>query len=234
MLMIRVTVGPSDIQGLGSLPRNVSRRGPTSGDSRRASTWKSTWRRSTPSQHRRANGCGTSGTWIDGSDALSSVVITRVSSTTRLVPISSINRTRPARMASTARPGTSRSGRSSRSTTACSGVPRLRRRNRGRREAGPVYAVGPRNAPMEPMDLTPVRCPHCRKKQDEPCPKRCGCGQSLLAELAARSGETEASLAGGLKLARLAAQRPQVLAANVSPGDPQSLVGGPRASDNEW
>lgn len=36
------------------------------------------------------------------------------------------------------------------------------------------------------MEPTPVRCPHCRKKQDEPCPTRCGCGQSLLAVIAER------------------------------------------------
>jgi hypothetical protein len=31
-----------------------------------------------------------------------------------------------------------------------------------------------------------VRCPKCRKKHDEPYPKRCGCGQSLVTLLAAR------------------------------------------------
>ena len=31
-----------------------------------------------------------------------------------------------------------------------------------------------------------VRCPKCRKKQEEPYPKRCGCGESLVAVLATR------------------------------------------------
>lgn len=40
------------------------------------------------------------------------------------------------------------------------------------------------------MDSTPLRCPNCRKKQPEPCPTRCGCGQSLLAARAKRAAET--------------------------------------------
>ena len=37
---------------------------------------------------------------------------------------------------------------------------------------------------MSLMESSTIRCPHCRKKQPEPCPKRCGCGQSLVNLLA--------------------------------------------------
>lgn len=37
---------------------------------------------------------------------------------------------------------------------------------------------------MDVMTPATLRCPHCRKKQPEPWPKRCGCGQSLLALVA--------------------------------------------------
>jgi hypothetical protein len=37
---------------------------------------------------------------------------------------------------------------------------------------------------MSLMESSTIRCPHCQKKQPEPCPKRCGCGQSLVALLA--------------------------------------------------
>jgi hypothetical protein len=57
------------------------------------------------------------------------------------------------------------------------------------------------------MELS-LRCPNCRKKQQPPFPQRCGCGQSLIAALAALraldpdvtadreplSGETDAPL----------------------------------------
>ena len=36
------------------------------------------------------------------------------------------------------------------------------------------------------MESTTVRCPRCRKKQPEPCPERCGCGESLMKWLAPR------------------------------------------------
>jgi hypothetical protein len=37
-----------------------------------------------------------------------------------------------------------------------------------------------------------IRCPKCRKRYDEPHPKRCGCGQSLLAVLAAERRPADA------------------------------------------
>lgn len=36
------------------------------------------------------------------------------------------------------------------------------------------------------MNLPTVRCPNCQKRQEEPYPERCGCGQSLLQVLASR------------------------------------------------
>jgi hypothetical protein len=48
-----------------------------------------------------------------------------------------------------------------------------------------------------------IRCPRCQKKHDEPCPKRCGCGQSLLGALAAGRRSTD----GHRPLPALAAAR---------------------------
>jgi len=52
------------------------------------------------------------------------------------------------------------------------------------------------------MESTTIRCPNCRKKHEEPCPKRCGCGQSLLTVLAARRVVANAPREGRAKLVR--------------------------------
>lgn len=70
-----------------------------------------------------------------------------------------------------------------------------------------------------------MRCPNCRKKQEEPYPQRCGCGQSLLAGLAARGGTADVR-PSTLKLVRRAIERPRSVHAVVG----QSPV----PDDNEW
>lgn len=68
------------------------------------------------------------------------------------------------------------------------------------------------------MKSTTLRCPNCRKKQEEPYPKRCGCGQSLLTLLEAR---------------RSAAKRLQVPPA-TGREDRLAAGAGVTSGENEW
>jgi hypothetical protein len=78
-----------------------------------------------------------------------------------------------------------------------------------------------------------VRCPNCQKKQEEPCPKRCGCGRSLLAVLAALRDTARVVPAAPLKPGRRALERPLALAA-MSKRTLQSATAPVGSDDNEW
>jgi len=78
------------------------------------------------------------------------------------------------------------------------------------------------------MPSTTVRCPNCRKKQEEPYPQRCGCGQSLLAAIAAYGRAAEARRPDVAAVTRYDAGRS--LAASGSHGPDRAIESG----DNEW
>ena len=78
-----------------------------------------------------------------------------------------------------------------------------------------------------------VRCPNCQKKQEEPCPKRCGCGRSLLAVLAALRGTARVVSSTPLKPGRRALERPPAVAA-ISKRTLPSAMAPVGSDDNEW
>ena len=83
------------------------------------------------------------------------------------------------------------------------------------------------------MEPTTVRCPRCRKRQAEPCPKRCGCGESLLDVLAARRAEASRQLSGTAGRAARSVDNPRVTVPLVGPAQPRA--GASREPiDNEW
>ncbi len=79
--------------------------------------------------------------------------------------------------------------------------------------------------PMEPMT---VRCPNCRKKQEEPYPQRCGCGQSLLTVLAARGHAADARRSGTAAMARRVAGRTRAAGAQATERTPFE------SGENDW
>ena len=78
------------------------------------------------------------------------------------------------------------------------------------------------------MESTTVRCPNCRKKQEEPYPKRCGCGQSLLSVLTASAVATVPRL-GTAALAGRTDDRAQFFTTG-----PLQAAARVDLEDNEW
>lgn len=78
------------------------------------------------------------------------------------------------------------------------------------------------------MESMTVRCPNCRKKQDEPYPERCGCGQSLLAVLPTRGHAADVRRSGTVALVRRGAGRSR--GAGTHTGDRASFTTG----ENDW
>jgi hypothetical protein len=83
------------------------------------------------------------------------------------------------------------------------------------------------------MQSMTVRCPKCRKKQEEPYPNRCGCGQSLLAALAARRSVAEDERTGPARPARSVGREASRLPASAATGQPSS-ADGCEPGENEW
>lgn len=75
-----------------------------------------------------------------------------------------------------------------------------------------------------------VRCPNCQKKQEEPCPKRCGCGRSLLAVLAGLRGTARVVPSVAFRPGRRPIERPQSLASRPE----RELTSAAVPDDNEW
>jgi hypothetical protein len=83
------------------------------------------------------------------------------------------------------------------------------------------------------MEPTSVRCPRCRKKQAEPCPKRCGCGESLLNVLAARRVLSDTRRPAGTAENRRGMEGPPALP-HRSPSTHAHTLPVPESLDNEW
>ena len=84
------------------------------------------------------------------------------------------------------------------------------------------------------MEAITVRCPNCQKKQQEPCPKRCGCGRSLLAVLADLRGTARVVHAVSVKTGKRALDRPQQGPAAVSEPTIEPATAPSRPDGNDW